>query len=88
MKVKVPPVWSTSARDGWLPNQFLEQLKAVPELLSAVISDWLVRLWWYFGCGLFLQKCLLCPGYGMKGIDLATLALRVPFKAGNPSLDA
>lgn len=61
MKVNVPPVRSTSVRDGWLPSQSLEQLKAVSELLSAVISGWLIGLWWYFGHGLFLQKCLLCP---------------------------
>lgn len=60
-KINVPPVWSTSARDGWLPNQSLGQLWAVSELLSAAFSGWLTRLWWYFGHGLFLQQCLLCP---------------------------
>lgn len=80
MKLKVPPLWFTNARDGWLPNQFLEQLKAV----SAVISDWLIRLWWYFGHGLFLQKCLMCPELWDE--RHSPLALRVPFKAGNPLL--
>lgn len=61
VKINVPPVWYISARDGWLPNQSLEQLKAVSELLSAVVAGWLIRLWWYFGHGFLLQKCLLCP---------------------------
>lgn len=61
MKINVPPIWSTSARDGWLPNQSLEHLQAVSELLSAAFSGWLIMLWWYFGHGLFLQKCLPCP---------------------------
>ena len=61
VKINVPPIWSTSPREGWLPNPSPEQHAAVSELLQGAISGWCVGLRWYSGRGLFPQECLLCP---------------------------